>query len=78
MGWLVHWFPGPNCIQAARRDRNELINQLVQKAGLTEEQASKAVGVIKEYIQGQLPPMMQGMVDNFLQGGAKSGDDFLG
>lgn len=57
---------------------NELVNQLVQKAGLTEDQASKAVDVIKEYIQGQLPPMMQGMVDNFLQGGNKGGNDFMG
>jgi nucleoid DNA-binding protein len=57
---------------------NELVNQLTQKAGLTEEQAIKAVDVIKEYIQGQLPPMMQGMVDNFMQGSNKASDDFLG
>jgi hypothetical protein len=44
----------------------DLINQLIDKAGLTQPQAEKAIHVIKEYIQAQLPPMMQGMVDNFL------------
>lgn len=51
----------------------ELIQQLVNKAGLTPEQAEKSLAVIKEYIQSQLPPMMQGMVDNFL-GSQDKGD----
>ena len=55
----------------------ELVNQLVSKAGLTTEQAEKSIQVIKEYIQSQLPPMMQGMVDNFM--GQHSGNnDVLG
>lgn len=45
---------------------NDLINELVEKAGITKDQAEKSVQVIKEFIQSQLPPMMQGMVDNFL------------
>ncbi|WP_165836360.1 HU family DNA-binding protein [Taibaiella soli] len=45
---------------------NELIQQLVDKAGLTAEQAEKSVDVIKEYIMSKLPPMMQPMVENFL------------
>ncbi len=57
---------------------NELISQLTDKAGLTPEQAEKAIAVIKEYIQSQLPPMMQGMVDNFLKPANKQSDDFLG
>lgn len=44
----------------------DLINQLIEKAGLTKDQAEKSLQVIKDYIQSQLPPMMQGMVDNFL------------
>ncbi|HTN46207.1 MAG TPA: hypothetical protein VL098_07645 [Flavipsychrobacter sp.] len=44
----------------------DIINQLVEKAGLSQDQAEKSLQVIKEYIQSQLPPMMQGMVDNFL------------
>lgn len=51
----------------------ELIQQLVDKAGLTPEQAAKSIEVIKEYIQSQLPPMMQGMVDNFM-GSQQTGD----
>ncbi len=51
----------------------ELVQELVDKAGLTNEQAEKSIQVIKEYIQSQLPPMMQGMVDNFM-GQQNSGD----
>ncbi|MBS1739250.1 MAG: hypothetical protein JSS64_04635 [Bacteroidetes bacterium] len=54
----------------------ELINELINKAGLTQEQAEKSLEVIKTYIQSQLPPMMQGMVDNFL--GSKSNDSKIG
>ncbi len=58
---------------------NELINQLTEKAGLTEAQAHQAISVIKDYIQSQLPPMMQGMVDNFLKTDASSqSNDILG
>ena len=57
----------------------ELINELQEKAGLTPEQSVKALDVIKTYIQGQLPPMMQGMVDNFMSGGSKKAtDDAIG
>jgi len=44
----------------------DMVQQLIDKAGLTREQAEKSIMVIKEYIQSQLPPMMQGMVDNFM------------
>ena len=44
----------------------ELILELKEKAGLSEEQAMKALGVITDYIKGKLPPMMSGFVDNFL------------
>jgi len=54
----------------------ELINELVTKAGLTQEQAEKSIDVIKTYIQSQLPPMMQGMVDNFL--GQQESNDPVG
>lgn len=53
----------------------ELIDQLKTKAGLTDEQAIKSLQIIKEYIQSKLPPMMQGMVDNFL--GSSAGSDFM-
>jgi hypothetical protein len=45
---------------------DDLIQQLKEKAGLSDEQAVKALQTIKEYIQSKLPPMMSGMVDNFL------------
>ncbi len=44
----------------------DLIQQLVDKAGLTEEQAGKSIEVVKDYILSKIPPMMQPMVDNFL------------
>lgn len=52
----------------------QLEQLLMDKAGLTNEQAVKSIQVIKEFIQSQLPPMMQGMVDNFM-GNPLAGDD---
>ena len=54
----------------------ELIDKLKADAGLTDEQAIKSLQTIKEYIQSKLPPMMQGMVDNFL-GSAGADNDFM-
>lgn len=58
-------------------EMQDIIAQLTEKAGLSPEQATKALQVIKEYIQAQLPPMMQGMVDNFLNE-QKKPEDILG
>jgi ElaB/YqjD/DUF883 family membrane-anchored ribosome-binding protein len=44
----------------------DLIKQLKDEAGLTEEQAIKSLYVIKGYIQSKVPPMMHGLIDNFL------------
>jgi hypothetical protein len=55
----------------------DLIEQLKEKAGLTDDQAMKAVMTIKEFIQSKLPPAMQGMVDNFM-GMQADKDDFMG
>jgi hypothetical protein len=54
----------------------QLENLLMERAGLTREQAVKSIQTMKEFIQSQLPPMMQGMVDNFIGGNSAAGDDF--
>ncbi len=61
----------------------DLIQELQEKAGLTEEQAIKAIETLKEYISGKVPPMFSGFVDQFFGaggGGANAGsglDSFL-
>ena len=54
-----------------------LIQQLQQKAGLTEEQAIKSVETIKEFIQSKLPPMMHGLVDNFMDSNNEEDEDYV-
>jgi len=51
-----------------------ITNKLETEAGLTHEQAVKALDVIKNHIQAMLPPMMQPMVENFLSGGSNNPD----
>jgi len=46
----------------------DLIQELVQKAGITEAQATQSLMVTKEYIQRKLPPQMAAMVDGFFAG----------
>ena len=54
---------------------NELIQQLKDKAGLNDEQALKAVEVMKDFIQGKVPPMFSGFVDTFFANNNKGAED---
>ncbi len=53
----------------------DLVEKLKAEANLTEEQAVKAIQTIKGFIQTKLPPMMHGVIDNFL--GDNKGDDWM-
>jgi hypothetical protein len=44
----------------------EIVEQLKTKAGLTEEQAVKALETMSEFIKSKVPPMMHGMIDSFM------------
>jgi len=54
---------------------NELIQQLTTKAGLTEEQAQKALDVIADYVKEKFP-MAGGMMDNFMKSNGDGGSGF--
>jgi hypothetical protein len=43
----------------------ELVNELKEKAGLSEDQASKSISVIKDFVKNKYP-MLAGAVDNML------------
>lgn len=55
----------------------DLVKQLQEEAGLTEEQALKSLEVVKNFIQSKVPPMMHPMIENFMSAN-KDGDDPLG
>ncbi len=56
----------------------EIIAQLKERAGLTDEQATKAIAVMKEFISAKVPPMFSGFVDNFFSGGnSDSSNSFM-
>lgn len=57
----------------------DLIQQLKDKAGLTDAQAMAAIGIMKEFIHAKVPPMFSGFVDNFFAESNASGstDSFL-
>ena len=46
---------------------DELVNKLVEGAGITPEQAAKTLEVLKDYITEKFP-MLGGAVDNILGG----------
>lgn len=46
---------------------NELIDKLKKEAGLTDEQASKVLATIKDFVVEKFP-MMAGAVDKLLEG----------
>lgn len=56
----------------------DLIQKLINEAGLTQEQAIKSLEVIKDHITSMLPPMMHPMIENFMgQNAAMNEDDPL-
>ncbi len=53
----------------------DLIAQLKEKAALTDEQALKAIQIMKDYIVGKVPPMFSSFVDQFFAGKMTTGED---
>jgi hypothetical protein len=47
---------------------NELINMIVQKTGISQEQPQKAAQAAIEFIKGKLPPSIASQVDAALAG----------
>ncbi|MBC7554979.1 MAG: hypothetical protein H7257_13495 [Taibaiella sp.] len=43
----------------------DLINNLKENAGLTEQQAYKAIEIMKGFVMSKVPPMFSGVVNNF-------------
>lgn len=46
----------------------ELVQNIMAKAGITEQQATVAVNTTKDYIRSKVPPIAHGMVDQFFTG----------
>ena len=51
----------------------ELISRLTQNAGITEEQAAKALETIKDFVKEKFP-MLGGAVDNLFAAGGNDDD----
>lgn len=52
----------------------ELINRLKENAGITDEQANKALETIKDFVKEKFP-MLGGAVDNMFASSGSSDDD---
>ncbi len=46
---------------------DELVNEVVQRAGITEGQAREAVNTVVTWLKAKLPEPMAGQVDSLLQ-----------
>lgn len=55
----------------------DLIKKLTESAGINEEQAAKAIETVVNFIKEKLPPMMHGVVDNFIGGSNDTAEDGL-
>jgi len=51
----------------------ELINIIVQKTGISQENAQKAVQVMLGFLKTKLPAPLAGQLDSFLSAGTSSG-----
>ena len=53
----------------------DLIKKLTESAGINEAQAEKAIETVVNFIKEKLPPMMHGVVDNFISSKDEASDD---
>lgn len=51
----------------------ELVNRLIEKAGINAEQAAISIETIKDFVKEKFP-MLGGAVDNLFAGGQKAED----
>jgi len=56
---------------------HELTQQLMTQASLTEDQATKAIEIMKSFVLSKVPPMFSGVVEGFFAGGSPEGPDPL-
>ncbi len=49
---------------------NELVDLVVQRTGLSQEDAQKAVGVVIDFLKSKLPPSLAVHVDSLISGGS--------
>ena len=52
---------------------NELVNFVVQKTGLSQEDAQKAVAAAMDFLKTKLPAPIASHIDGFLAGGTEGG-----
>ena len=52
---------------------DELVNAVVQKTGMSQEDAQKAVLAVLDFLKTRLPSPIAGHLDAFLSGGARGG-----
>jgi uncharacterized protein (DUF2267 family) len=57
---------------------DELVNQVVQRTGISESQARQAVQVVLGFVKDRLPGPMASQVDNLLGSQGRSGGPDLG
>ena len=53
----------------------DLVQQLKERAGLTDEQAIKVIATMKDYLMGKVPPMFSGFVDSFFAKATKGSEE---
>ena len=56
----------------------ELIKQVSEKAGITEEQARTAVQTVADYLKERVPAPYSSYIDSFMSGGSGGGGGLSG
>jgi hypothetical protein len=57
---------------------DELVKQVASKAGISQEQAQKAVAVVLDFLKNKLPAPIAGQIDSVIQGGTGGLGDLAG
>lgn len=53
---------------------NELVKLVVDKTGISESQAEKAIATVLDFLKQKLPAPIAGQIDGLLKGGGQAAD----
>lgn len=54
---------------------NELIQQIAQKTGLSQDKVQQVVTMVVDHVKGKLPESLSSQLDGLLAGGSAAGGD---
>jgi hypothetical protein len=55
----------------------DLVKKIIEKTGITPEQAKTTIETIVDYVKEKIPPMFHGQIDKIMKSAKEKSDDII-